>query len=449
MNTKFYKKFFTLYIIFVLQNVVTLGVNLTDNIMLGAYNETALSGAAAVNQIQFIFQQVLNSMGEGVVMFSSQYWGKGLRGPIKKIASTGLKTGLLFACILFVLVSLFPYRIISLFTTEQSIGLEGVRYLGIVRFTYLLFAVTVLLLAMLRSMEIVKIGFQLSLMTLLVNGGINYVLIYGKFGFPALGIQGAAIGTLIARILECSILILYIVRQRKRLEISLIDFMAFDRKLAGDYYKKTLPMMLVALMWGVSTALQTVILGHMTAIAIAANSVASVLFLLVKGGATGAASAASIVIGKAIGIGDMKVVKRDAKQLQKAFLAIAIVGGVFLFFLRIPFLRLYSLSPETKKMANSFLIVLSVVFMGMGYQMPTSEGIIRGGGSSEFTVKMNIISSWIIVLPLSFILAFVVKTSPVIVVCALNSDQLFKCIPVFIKANHGDWIRKLTRQEQK
>ena len=245
-----------------------------------------------------------------------------------------------------------------------------------IRFTYLFFAITQILLATLRTVEVVKIAFVLSVMTFFVNCGINYVLIFGNFGAPRLGTTGAAIGTLTARILECVVLIFYISRKEKNLNLR--DYLHFDRMLAKDYFKLTTPMLFVQGLWGVNTALQTVILGHMTTAAIAANSAASTLFLMVKSTAVGASSTASVIIGKAVGEGDMAKVKRYSNRLQKMFLVIGICSGIFLFFLRIPVLSLYNLEPETMKMANTFLIILSIVDVGMSYQMPTNSGIIRG-----------------------------------------------------------------------
>lgn len=188
---------------------------------------------------------------------------------------------------------------------------------------------------------------------------------------------------------------------------------------------------------GVNTALQTAILGHMTAAAIAANSAASNLFLLVKSTAVGAASAAGVMIGKAIGGGDMEQVKQYARRLQKLFLGIGICSGIALFFLRVPVLGLYDLRPETKAMANTFLMILSAVDVGMSYQMPTNTGIIRGGGDAMFVVKMDLISIWLIVLPLSFFMAFVVKASPAVVVWCLNADQFLSACRHFCGAGRG------------
>lgn len=441
----FYPTFFSMYFVLVFQNVISLSVNLADNIMLGAYSEVSLSGVAAVNQIQFIYQQLLMAAGDGMVIFCSQYWGKKQLEPVKKIAATAMHTGLIFAAALFLAVSLFPEQAVGLFTTDQAIIAEGVKYLSLIRFTYLFFAVTTILLATLRSVEIVKIAFYLSVSTLVINCCINYVLIYGKFGAPRLGVTGAAVGTLVARIVECGAALWYVLRKEPNLKMRISDYFRTDRLLRRDYFKTTVPMLIVQGLWGLNTAMQTVILGHMTARAIAANSAASNLFLMVKSMAVGASSAASVLIGKTIGEGDLKKVHLYARRLQKMFVVIGIVSGVFLYFLRIPVLSFYDLAPETREMANSFLIILSVICVTMSYQMPTNNGIIRGGGNAIFVVRMDLISIWCIVIPLSFFMAFVVKASPVVVVCCLNADQVFKCIPAFLEVNYGKWVKKLTR----
>lgn len=154
---------------------------------------------------------------------------------------------------------------VRIFTEDVPIIEEGVGYLGIVRFTYLFFAVTQILLASMRSVESVKIAFRLSVMTLLVNCGINYGLIFGHFGAPCMGAKGAAVGTLAARVLECVVLIWYVIKKDEKLRLRLKDYLSTDKVLVWDYIKIVVPILIVQGLWGVNTALQTVILGHMTA----------------------------------------------------------------------------------------------------------------------------------------------------------------------------------------
>lgn len=441
----FYKKFFSICILLVLQNILALSVNLADNIMLGAYSEPALSGVTAVNQIQFLFQQMLNAVGDGVVILGSQYWGKKDMVSIKKIAAIAMRAAIMIAVILFLCVSIFPHSVLHLFTTEEGIIGEGMKYLAIIRFTYVLFAVTTILLITLRTVESVKIAFCLSVSTLFINCCINYVLIYGRFGAPQMGAAGAAIGTLTARFMECICIISYVLKREGVLKLRLRDYLHLDTNLKRDYIKVTFPLFCIQSMWGVNTALQTAILGHMTARAIAANSAASNLFLLVKSAAVGAASAASVIIGKTVGEGSEITARLYARRLQILFVFIGLASGSVLYFLRTPVLGLYALSEDAYKLADTFLVILSVICVGMSYQMPANDGIIKGGGDAMFVVKMNLISIWGIVIPLSALMAFVFHASPAVVVWCLNSDQIFKCIPAFLKVNYGSWIKKLTR----
>lgn len=447
LNKNFYKNFFSIYLVLVFQNVITLSVNLADNMMLGGYSEVALSGVAAVNQVQFIYQQLLFGIGEGAVILCSQYWGKKQIEPIKHIASFTMRFALVLAAVLFTVVSIFPNWVLTLFTPDQVIIAEGVKYLNVIRFTYLFFAITQILLSTLRSTGVVQIAFGLSVQTVIVNCIINYILIYGRFGAPELGVVGAAIGTLVARILETVVIIIYIAKKEKNLNLHIRDYLKTDKSLSKDYIRVTSPMIVTQGLWGLNTAMQTVILGHMTSAAIAANSAASTLFLLVKSIPMGASSTASILIGKCIGQGDLNEVKSLSKILQKLFLILGVCAGVILYFIRIPILSFYDLTPETKEMANTFLIILSVITVGMSYQMPTNTGIIRGGGDTKYVLRMDLISIWGIVIPLSLIMAFIIEAPPAIVVCCLNADQMFKCIPAFIKVNYGHWAHKLTREE--
>ena len=288
----------------VLQNIIVLSVNLADNIMVGSYSETALSGVAAVNQIQFVFQQIIMGTGDALVVMGSQYWGQRRTEPIKSLGFGALSLGAGFGIILFVLAAAIPKSLAGIFTPSCEIIAQSVEYIRIIKYTYVIFALTNVLLALLRTVETVKISFFVSAVAFLVNCSINYALINGNLGFPALGVTGAAIGTLTARVIELTIVILYIAFGDKKLRVKLHDFVHANILFVRDYLKNSVFFFVVAGMFGLSTALQTVILGHMNDSAIAANSIASTLYQLLKVASVGMASASSIIIGKTIGEGD-------------------------------------------------------------------------------------------------------------------------------------------------
>ena len=441
----FYKTFFRLCSILIIKNVIVLMTNLADNIMIGGYSETALSGVAAVNQIQFVFQQIIMSAGDALVAIGSQYWGQKRTNPIKQLTKGALFTGLSAGVLLFLLATFIPSQMLSLFTSSKDIIAQGTEYLHLIKYTYILFAASNLLLASLRSVESVKIAFLASSEAFVVNCIINFLLINGNLGAPRLGVTGAAIGTLTARAVELITVVIYLCFKDCKLSFKKQDFIHTDFSLIKDYTKTAIFFMIVGAMFGASTALQTVILGHMNDSAIAANSVATALFQILKVASVGAASAASVMIGKAIGNGDRKLIKQYTKTLQVIFLMIGLATSLLLFVLRAPILSLYDLSEQTKQMANEFLLILCITCIGTAYEMPVLTGIVRGGGDSKFVFWNDLISIWGIVLPISFLAAFVFHWPPVAVLFCLNSDQIFKCAAAAIKVNRYRWIKKLTR----
>lgn len=445
-DRNFYRSFAVLCLTLMLEQAVILSVNLADNIMLGRYSESALSGVAAVNQIQFVLQQIVFGVSNGMIVLGSQYWGQKRTGEIRMLSSIAMRAALGVAIALFIAVSLFPEQTLRLFTRDAAIVAEGVAYLKIIRFTYLFFAASSILLGTMRVVESVQIALRVSVLSLVLNCSINYVLIYGRFGAPEMGVRGAAIGTLAARIVELFVFAWYVFVRDRRVSMQPSDFLSADREMARDFFRVASPVILTQTLWGLANALQTVILGHMSAVAIAAQSISSNVFLLLKVASVGASSAASILIGKAIGEGkDLSVLKEYTRTLQALFVAIGLLLGAALMIIRVPLLRVYNISDETRALANAYMIIQSVVLVTMSYQMPTNGGIIRGGGDTRFVMILDLISIWGIVLPFSCLAAFVWRLSPIIVIILLNSDQVFKCVPAFIRVNSYKWIKRLTR----
>lgn len=445
-DRNFYRSFAVLCLTLMLEQAVILSVNLADNIMLGRYSESALSGVAAVNQIQFVLQQIVFGVSNGMIVLGSQYWGQKRTGEIRMLSSIAMRAALGVAIALFIAVSLFPEQTLRLFTRDAAIVAEGVAYLKIIRFTYLFFAASSILLGTMRVVESVQIALRVSLLSLVLNCSINYVLIYGRFGAPEMGVRGAAIGTLAARIVELFVFAWYVFVRDRRVSMQPSDFFSADREMARDFFRVASPVILTQTLWGLANALQTVILGHMSAVAIAAQSISSNVFLLLKVASVGASSAAAILIGKAIGEGkDLSVLKEYTRTLQALFVSIGLVLGAALMIIRVPLLRVYNISDETRALANAYMIIQSVVLVTMSYQMPTNGGIIRGGGDTRFVMILDLISIWGIVLPFSCLAAFVWRLSPIIVIILLNSDQVFKCVPAFIRVNSYKWIKRLTR----
>ena len=390
---------------------------MADNLMLGMYSQSSLSGAATVNQIQFLLQQMTLAIGDTLVIIASQYWGQKKDETDSNIYRdcVGNRINPWIDCIY----------------TDHI-------------FTYPLFVLSTILMAALRSVETVSIALKVSVLSLIVDVSINYTLIFGKFGFPEMGTKGAAVGTLIARILELLIVVIYLIFADHKLKLFCKDFFHFTKEAFSRFFKILWPSFLSNTLWALATPIQTGILGRLSADAIAANSVSTTMFQYLKVITIGEASASAVLIGTTIGEnkGTAKV-KEYSKTLQVIYLIIGSVLGISLFFLRIPLLSLYDLTQNAYQMADQILIILSIVMVGMSYQMPTGIGIIKGGGDVKYMMYLNLISTWAIVMPLSFLGAFVWKLPVPLVVLLLNSDQLFKCIPTYLYVKKDQWIKVL------
>lgn len=441
----FYKNFVRLALALMLEQAVVLSVNLADNVMLGTYSQAALSGVAAVNQIQFVYQQVVYSIGNALIVLGSQYWGERRVGEIRSVAAVAVRLEVIVALLLFALVSFFPQGALRIFTDSAEYVQEGMAYLKIMRFSYLPFALTTVMLNMMRVVETVKVALKVSFVSLLINVAVNYLLISGEQGFPELGAQGAAIGTLTARMVEFGIVTCYVLRDRK-LGMRIRHLFGVQTGLAKDYIRVALPVLAAGLLWGVANAMQTVILGHMNDSAIAAQSISNTIFLLLKVTAVGAASAAAVIIGKTVGEGNMPRLREYTRTLQCLFAAIGLALGLLMFAIRIPLLQVYAaeISSETYDLANFYMILQSLVLLFTSYQMPVNTGIIRGGGDARFILILDVAATFIFV-PLACLCGFVWKWPATWVIVCVNIDQMLKCIPAAIRVNGYGWVKKLTR----
>lgn len=443
----FYKSFMILALSLALQNLLTYGVNMMDTLMLGRYSQNAMGGVSLCNQIQFLLQMLVVGAGEGAVVMGSQYWGKKKLEPIPHIIGVALRFGGALAVLLFILVFGWPNQILSLLSNDPAVIAEGAKYFSIIRFTYVIFTITNILVASLRSIGVVRIGYMISGSTLVINVCLNYLLIYGNLGFPEMGVRGAACATLIARCVELLIVIWFLKYKENVLNLNLRKLLHIDTSYVRDYMKVSLPVLINQALWGVAQMVQTGILGHLGGDVTAANAISVQVYQVLSVVCYGAASAAGIVVGRTIGEGNEKKLHPLVTTLQVLFLSIGLCSGLAIFLLRGPILAAFggTLTENAYRLSRQFMLVLAITTVGTSYQMACDNGIIRGGGDTGFSAKMNLISMWGIIVPFSAMAAFWWKCPPVAVFFLLKWDQLYKAIPVGIRLHSWKWVKKVTR----
>ena len=442
----FYKSFFSMASVIILQNLLTYSVNLADNIMIGNYSETAMNGVSLANQIQFLLQMFAMGASNGLSVLASQYWGKKETDPIKKIFSSACIFGLGMSLLLAVFVITMPDTALGLLTDKQDAIAEGSKYIVIMGFTYCIYTLTNMFLAMLRSVETVKIGFTVTAVSLTVNISLNYCLIFGKFGFPELGVKGAAIATLAARIVELIIVAVYVFRFDKKIRFRFRDFFIIEKAYLRDYVKAGLPLIGSATSWGIAMAVQTAIIGRLDSAAVlGANNIATTIHQVVSVFYGSTSNSASVIIGKTVGEHDYDRVKTYAKRLQIIFLITGLMSGAIMFLLCDSVVSMYDIAPDTAQLAKIFIYILAVTIIGSNYEAPALCGIVSGGGDTKFVLYNDLIFMWGIVLPLSALSAFVFNFPIPVTFFLLKSDQILKCFVAVFKVNRFRWIKELTR----
>ena len=445
----FYKTFAILTLSLALQNLLTYSVNMADNIMLGRFSQDALSGASLCNQLQFFLQMLVQGVGEGVVVLGARYWGKKDLKHIPHIIGAGLRFGVAIAVLMFLAALFFPEQIIRLMSNDEAIVEQGVQYLQIICFTYVLFALTNMLTASLRTIGIVKIGYMISASTLCINICLNYVLIYGHFGAPALGVRGAAIATLVSRAVELLIVIWYLKFREHTLNLNWRKLLFIDTSYIKDYIHVSLPVLITQALWGFSSIVQTAVLGNMdnSAMVVPANSISVLVFQILSVVGYGAASAAAILTGRTLGEGKKERIDQTAFTFQVLFCIIGVFTGLIIFFSRGPVMMIYdTLTPEAAELTQQFITVLAITSVGTCYQMAADSGILRAGRDTRFAMWNNMVFTWLICLPCAILSAFVFHFPPVVVFFCLKMDQLGKCPVIFLRVRSKKWIKQITRQ---
>lgn len=451
-DRSFYRSLVTLAVPISLQNLVTFAVSFADNVMIGSLGDDAISGVYIGGQLQSVLQMFVGGIEGAILILAAQYWGKKDTQSIRKVVSIGIKFALAVGLLSSLVAVLFPQWVIRAFTTEPGVIQEGAAYVQIVGFTYLFFSVSQVMIAAMRSVETARIGLYISCMALVINVCLNYVFIFGHFGFPAMGVRGAALATLVSRILEMCVGVGYVFFVDKKLRFGLKDLLHTDRQLLRDFIRYGLPVIGGQVVWAINSLANTKILGYYSAGVIAAASITGMLHNLVYVWMNGMSSAVGIITGKTVGAGQYEKMKEYSKTVQMIFLFVGLISGAAVFLARDGFISLYNASPEAQAYSRQFVNVISVTIIGTCYQAACLFGLVKSGGDISFVFKNDTIFVFLVVIP-SSLLAMWLGAPPWVVFACLKCDQILKCFVAIVKINRYNWMKNLTRdntsQEEK
>lgn len=449
-DKKFYKMVAAIAIPIALQSLITFGTSMTDTIMLGRADNTGilLSASALANQPFFILSLLCFGLSGAATVLVSQYHGKGDMASIRAIFSIILKVTFVISLLLGGTVLVFSEQVMSLYSNRQEVITAGADYLRIIGFAYFTFGISNTLICCLRGIEVVKISVVVNVVSFAVNIIINWILIFGNLGAPAMGIRGAAIGTLTARLLEFFITFYYLFVIDKKLNFRPRHLLLFHRILAWDLLKRGAPVVVNEFIWSLGITIQAAILGHISYSAgdpVAANSVAGMVQQLSTIFIFGLANAAAVMVGKAIGENRIEEAKRRASTLQLMSLMVGLAACAFIFLIRNVAVNFYTIPESTKQLSSELMVVIAVVTIFVSVAATLIVGVLRGAGDTWFCLFTELFSMWAIAIPLAWFAAFTLHLPvPVVLIC-MKIDEPVKVMFCLIRMRGNRWLKSVTR----
>lgn len=441
----FYKSVLALVLPMAAQNLINVGISSLDVIMLGKVGETALSASSLANQIQFIMTMIFFGVTSGACVLTAQYWGKGDRRTIEKVIGIALRISLVTGILFTLGALLFPGPLMCIFTNESEVIAEGVKYLRIVGYSYLFMSITMVYLNIMRSVEKVIISTVVYSVSLVTNGVLNAIFIFGLLGLPAMGISGAALATSIARFVELVIVLVYAYRPGQPVRLRFSDIFTRDPQLFRDFLRYSIPVTLNEMMWGGGASMITAVIGHMGQSAVAANSVAQVTRQLATVVAFGIANATAIMIGKAIGEGNEDKAEDFGRRFVWLTVIAGVIGGVVVLCVSPIASAALTLTDQAREYLTFMMFVMSYFVIGQAFNTTMVVGVFRAGGDTKFGLIEDTVAMWGVSILIGFLGAFVFGWSVQAVYVVLLSDEIIKIPLNCWRYKTKIWLRNVTR----
>lgn len=447
MEKSFYKKILAIALPITVQNMVSYSVNMMDTLMIGSLGEDVLSAAALAGQIFFMYSLLIGGIASGASVLASQYYGKGDMDNLRIVVSMALKIAVGVGVFFTLTLLLIPNSILRIFTPDMKVVRLGASYLRAIAVSYLFYAATTTFLILLRSLQDVVLSLRIYLISLFVNVLGNYIFIFGKIGAPRLGIVGAALGTILARGVEVILLLVYLRYREEKLRFRLKMMKLYDKRLLKDLVRYGLPVTAGEFLWGLGVTVHSVILGHMGAAAVAANSICNVMHQFVLSFVQGMGSASAVVIGNFVGAGKCDYAQKASWVLVKIFAVCAVITGVFMLAVSEPFFSFYNLTADTLALARRFMLTYAVITMFRAVASPIIVGIFWGGGDTVFATKVDMGFLWALI-PFGALGAFVFHLDPALVLLILRLESPLKMVVALYHLRGVKWIKSITRNPE-
>ena len=439
----FYKSIASIAIPISCQQLITVGINLMDTIMLSSMGDAQLSASSLANQFISLFQICCMGIGMGASVLTSRFWGMQDKASLKKAVTLMLRLCLLFSCVFTLATLLFPQGIMRLYTTDVQTSAYGVTYLRWLLPSYFCMGLSLTCTIVLRTVGQVRLPLLCSIAAFFTNIFFNWVFIFGKLGAPRMEIAGAALGTLISRILELVIIVGYFLVKDTRIAYRPRDIFTNCRSMTKEYLHISIPVLISDSLLALGNNAVAMVMGHIGVTFVAANSVTTVVQQLSSVLTQGISNASGIMTGYTMGRGDYEKAQRQGYT----FLGLGFVVGCFaamvIMLLRGPIIAYYQVTPEAKAIAWELMNSISFIIVFQAMNSILTKGVLRAGGDTRFLMAGDILFLWVASIPLGILSGLVLHWPPFFIYTMLKIDQIIKCVWCVFRLRSRKWMKRI------
>ncbi|WP_288221395.1 MATE family efflux transporter [uncultured Clostridium sp.] len=442
-DKKFLRKTIAIGIPIAIQALLNTTLNLVDNMMIGSLGESSIAAVGLANKVFFVFTLLLFGVVSGSSILTAQYFGKRDIKNIRRVLGMSLIIGLSGA-ILFMLAGLFiPKAVMRIFTPSEGTISIGASYLTIVALSYPLTAITNCYISLLRATNKVKAPVFISLVAILVNVVLNYTFIFGNFGAPRLGVRGAAIATLIARLVECISILSVVYMSGGPAAAKIKELIAFDKEFIKKYFITVSPVIANEFMWGLGVTMYSLVYGRMGDRAVAAITITQNVEQICVVIFQGLSSATAVILGNELGANKLKDAEKHAKSFFVLQLMLTVVMGIVCILIRNPLINLFSVQKDVASDITRCLTVFVCYLPFRMFNLINIVGVLRSGGDTKASLLLDITGVWCVGIPFAFLGGIVLGLPIYYVYAMITIEEVYKFVLGFKRYKQKKWLKNI------
>ena len=427
-----------------LESMLQASFSIIDQIMIGQLGETNISAVGLCGNYSLIFSVVIGAVSTVAGILIAQFIGAKDEKEAWSSFWVSLVVGILISSVFLFPSGLFPRQIIGLYTSDVSIIESGAMYFKVVAFSYVPMAVSMVLSAWLRCKEHATIPFLASFGAVAVNTGLNYVLIFGKLGFAAMGIKGAATATLISQIFNLMLIFIgFLICIRKDGDRPIMS-MHFQKITVKDYFIMIMPILVSEFLWSLGQNVESAVYGHLGTDNLAAYTLTCPIQGLIVGALSGLSAVAGVMVGKRLGKKDYDMAYTESKKIMYAGLIGSVIVAALLAMMAGAYTGLYHVENNVKELGKILLVVFALYAPVKVENMILGGGTIRSGGNTRVIMIIDIIGTWGIGIPLCFLAAYVFEGGIVGVYALLTTEEIFRLVVSLVIFKRRKWMISLS-----